>query len=124
MAKKILIVDDEPDVITYFSTVLQDEGYQTIDASNGEIALQKIREEKPDLVTLDITMPERSGVGTYRELKESEELKGIPILIVTGVSPDFKQFISSRRQVPAPDGFLEKPVRHEQLLAEVKRLIG
>ena len=51
-------------------------------------------------------------------------LKKIPVVIVTGVAHDFKQFISSRAQVPAPEGYLEKPVKPEELLAEVKRLVG
>ena len=124
MAKKILVVDDEPDVTTYFTAVLEEHGYETEIASNGAAAIEAIRTFKPDLVSLDITMPEQSGVKTYRQIKEGEEFKGIPVLIITGISHDFKQFISSRKQVPPPDGYLEKPVKPETLLAEVKRLIG
>ena len=124
MAKKILVVDDEPDVTTYFTAVLEENGYETETASNGAAAIEAIRTFKPDLVSLDITMPEQSGVKTYRQLKEGEEFKGIPVLIITGIAKDFKHFISSRKQVPPPDGYLEKPVKPETLLAEVKKLIG
>ncbi len=124
MNKRILVVDDEPDVVTYLSTVLKDAGYETLEAANGDEAMEQIRKGHPDLITLDITMPEMTGVKTYRKLKEDDGLKKIPVVIVTGVAHDFKQFISSRAQVPAPEGYLEKPVKPEELLAEVKRLVG
>jgi CheY-like chemotaxis protein len=124
MTKTILVVDDEPDVVTYLSTVLKDAGYDTMEAANGEEAMEQVRRRRPDLISLDITMPEMTGVKTYRQLKEDEALKEIPVVIVTGVTHDFKRFISSRAQVPAPEGYLEKPVKAEELLAEVRRLVG
>jgi len=124
MGKKILVVDDEPDVVTYLSAVLRDHGYETIEAFNGEEALEKAQKDRPDLVTLDITMPEMTGVKAYRRMKGDISLRTIPIVIVTGITHDFKQFISSRTQVPPPEGYLEKPIKPEELLAEVKRLIG
>ena len=123
MGKKILVVDDEPDVVTYLAAVLRDHGYETVEAYNGEEALGKVIRDKPDVVTLDITMPEMSGVRAYRMMKEDAILKSIPVIIVTGISHDFKQFISGRSQVPPPEGYLEKPVKPEDLLAEVKRLL-
>ena len=124
MAKKILVVDDEPDVVTYLSTVLKDAGYETIEASNGEAAMAAVLSKRPDLITLDITMPEMTGVKTYRKLKEDAKLKNIPVVIVTGVAHEFKKFISTREQVPPPEGYLEKPVKPEDLLSEVRRLLG
>ena len=124
MAKKILVVDDEPDIVTYLTSVLKDAGYETLEAANGEEAWAQIQKARPDLITLDITMPEMTGVKTYRKLKEDESLKAIPVVIVTGVTHDFKQFISTRTQVPPPEGYLEKPVKPEELISEVKRLLG
>jgi CheY-like chemotaxis protein len=69
-------------------------------------------------------MPEQSGVAVYRKLKEDERLKGIPVIIVTGISDDFRQFISTRRQVPPPEGYLSKPVDHTQFLDMVRGLLG
>ncbi len=124
MAKKILVVDDEPDVVTYLSTVLKDAGYETIEASNGEAAMAAVLSSHPDLITLDITMPEMTGVKTYRKLKEDAKLKSIPVVIVTGVAHEFKKFISTRDQVPPPEGYLEKPVEPADLIAAVKKLLG
>ena len=124
MGKKILVVDDEPDVVTYLASVLRDNGYEALEAFNGEEAMEKVLKHHPDLVTLDITMPEMTGVKAYRKMKEDPALSKIPVVIVTGVSHEFKQFISTRSQVPAPEGYLEKPVKPEDLLAEVRRLLG
>ncbi len=122
MSKNVLIIDDEPDTLTFFSTLLQDNGYQTETASTGEEGLKKLREKKPDLITLDITMPEMSGVKYYRTLRESDEWKSIPIIIITGVSDDFKKFISTRRDIPPPDGYISKPVQENDLLTLAQKL--
>ena len=72
MGKKIMVVDDEPDIITYLTTLLEENGYETESAKDGVDGLKKIRESRPDLVCLDILMPEKSGIGLYRELKKDE----------------------------------------------------
>jgi CheY-like chemotaxis protein len=122
--KTVLVVDDDPDARDFFITVLEDNGYATVSARDGNEALERIAEGIPDLVTLDVTMPEKSGVGVYRKLRETDEYKGIPVIIITGVSGDFKQFISTRRQVPPPEGYLSKPVEADDLAAKVKELLG
>jgi CheY-like chemotaxis protein len=122
--KTVLVVDDDPDARDFFVTVLEDNGYATVSARDGNEALDRIGEGRPDLVTLDITMPEKSGVGVYRKLKEDEALRSIPVIIITGVSDDFKQFISTRRQVPPPEGYLSKPVEPDELVTMVRGLVG
>jgi CheY-like chemotaxis protein len=129
-AKKILIVDDEPGLVTYLETLLQDQGYQTISAADGQIGLEKTKRERPDLVTLDVSMPETSGVRLYRNLKEDPELAKIPVVIVTAVTGEggapevFKKFISTRRQVPPPEGFIAKPIEPGALLRTIKGLLS
>jgi CheY-like chemotaxis protein len=123
MTRKILVVDDEPDVVRYFKTLLEDSGFDVVTAVDGAQAMEKIRAERPDLVTLDITMPNRSGVRVYRDIKENDRLRSIPVVVVTGVQHEFKEFISTRTQVPAPDAYLEKPVDPAVLLSEVRRLL-
>ena len=122
--KKILVIDDEPDVRTYLTTLLEDNGYAVDVAKDGQEGWQKFQQDRPDLVTLDITMPEKSGVRFYRDVKENDEYKTTPIIMITGVSTDFEQFISSRKKVPPPDGYIPKPVVQEDRLAKVKELIG
>lgn len=120
--KTILVVDDEPDVCTYISTLLEDHGYTTISAKNGEEAMVKLKAVSPDLITLDISMPEKSGVKLFREIKEDSRWKKIPIIIITGVSEDFQKFISTRRQVPPPEGYLSKPINQEEILELIRKL--
>ena len=121
--KLVLVIDDEPDTLTFLSTVLEDSGFETRTAMDGEAAVRAIEEEPPDRMTLDITMPEKSGVAVYRFVKESEEYKNIPVIIITGISNDFRRFISTRRKVPAPEGYISKPVDHKELVELVKTLL-
>ena len=128
--KKVLVLDDEPNVVAYLETLLQDNGYDTVAAGNGREGMEMARSEKPDLITLDISMPEESGVRFFRELKEDPDLSGIPVIIVTGVTgyggkpEDFQKFISSRKHIPAPDGFVPKPIERDELLKEVAGLLS
>ena len=122
--KTILVVDDDPDARTYLTTVLEDNGFATTAAADGTEVMKKIEENLPDLIALDIAMPEKSGVAVYRSLKEDDQLKSIPVIIITGISDDFKKFISTRRQVPPPEGYISKPVDSEQLMIMVKELLA
>lgn len=128
--KKILIVDDEEDILEYLNTLFKNNGYETILARDGNEALEMMRSEKPDLVTLDIIMPKKTGVRFYRDVKEDQELKTIPIIILTaltgwGHDPEgFHKFIKTRKQVPPPEGFISKPVDREELLKMVKDLLS
>jgi len=121
--KTIMVVDDDPDAREFLVTVLTDNGFATVTARDGLEAISLLEQQTPDLVTLDITMPEKSGVAVYRKLREDDRFKGVPVIIITGVSDDFKKFISSRRQVPPPDGYISKPVDHEQFVSMVQGLL-
>jgi CheY-like chemotaxis protein len=121
--KTVLIIDDEPDTRVYFSSILEDNGYKTIPAETGAEGIKKLNEQIPDLITLDVSMPEMSGVKFYRTIRENDAWKSIPIIIITGVSDDFKNFISSRSKVPPPEGYLSKPVEADDLLAFVGELL-
>ncbi|NIP42506.1 MAG: response regulator [candidate division Zixibacteria bacterium] len=120
----ILVVDDEEDVVSYLTSLLEDSGYETISALDGAQGFKLAREKKPALITLDITMPEESGVRMFRNLQQTEETSKIPVIIVTGVSSDFKQFIESRRQVHPPEAYFEKPIDKDEFLKKVKELIS
>ena len=125
--KRILIVDDEEDILEYLTTLFKDNGYEALTARDGKEGFDLMKKEKPDLVTLDIIMPKESGVRFYRDVKKDDELKNIPIIIITaltgwGYDPEgFHKFIKSRKQVPPPEGFLPKPVDTEELLKLVKK---
>jgi DNA-binding response OmpR family regulator len=121
--KKILIIDDEDDVVTYLSTFFTDNGFETITAINGKDGFEKAKSVKPDIITLDISMPKESGVKALRDLQHNESTKNTPIIIVTGVSIDMKRFIETRKQVHPPEGYFEKPIDREALLKKIKELL-
>ena len=92
--------------------------------------MEKAKKDPPDLITLDITMPRKSGVKFYSEIREDPELKNIPIVVVTGVSGlggdprEFHKYLSTRENTPPPDGFIPKPVDQQMLLETIKKLLG
>lgn len=122
--KKILVIDDDPDIVTFLITLLEDNGYDHVTASDGQQGIETARATRPDLILLDITMPEKSGVRFYREVRDDAELAKIPVVMVTGVMEEFKKFISTRRQVPPPDGYITKPIDQKALLETIARLLG
>lgn len=127
--KRILVIDDEPHVVTYLETLLQDNGYETVAASNGREGMEKVKTDRPHLICLDITMPEESGVRFYRDLKEDPVLRAIPVIVVTAVTgyggdPDgLKKFLSTRRQVPPPEGYFSKPIDKAEFIAKIRQLL-
>lgn len=127
--KKILVVDDESSAIIYLETLLHDNGYETISAVDGAEGLEKVKSERPDLVTLDISMPKESGVRMYRNMKEDSQLASIPVVIVTAITgyggdpEEFHKFISTRKQVPPPEGFVAKPINRDAFLDTIRNLL-
>lgn len=121
--KRILIIEDEPDFVTFLSALLNDNGYETLTAVDGEEGFRLAMEEKPDLITLDMTMPKQSGVRTFRDLKDDPELKEIPVVIITAIGDDMKSFLDQRRQIPEPEGFMTKPVDQAELIEMINRLL-
>ena len=122
--KTILIVDDEPDVCRYLELFFRDNGFNVFIAEDGRKGFALAKSEHPDLITLDITMPEESGVRMFRNLQDDPATKDIPVIIVTGVASDFKQFIETRRQVHPPEGYFEKPINRDELLKKTREILG
>jgi CheY-like chemotaxis protein len=116
-------------VCVYLSRLFQENGYATECASDGEEALQKVQQERPDLISLDLSMPNKSGVKFYREIKSHSEFRSIPVVFVTAVtgwggdSGATERFYATRHQVPPPDGFVAKPIDAEEILDLVNRLV-
>jgi CheY-like chemotaxis protein len=127
MGKKILIVDDEPEQIDFASTLLEENGYVPISAGNGKEGMKKVKSEKPDLILLDILMPERGGIGMYQDLRHGEETKNIPVVIVTGLARggNFEDFMLRQGQdISPPDGYVEKPMNPDVMLQLVSNLLS
>jgi DNA-binding response OmpR family regulator len=122
--RTILVIDDDPDVVSYLESVLTDNGYTVVTAADGGEGLRLMRERRPDLVCLDIAMPEPSGVRVYREMCDDPELSHIPVVMITGVLPQFKEFIHHRKRVPPPAGYIQKPFDVEELVRTVEGVLS
>jgi len=128
--KKILVVDDEPDITTYLQTLLEDNGYLVLKAHSAREAMEIIEKETPDLISLDIMMPKRSGIAFYQDLKINEDTKGIPAIFISAFSMardfsgmGFKNLVTDSR-VPEPEAYFEKPVDIPRLLKVLEEILG
>jgi CheY-like chemotaxis protein len=118
---KILVVDDEPDILTFIGTVLEDNGAKVLQATDGDQAIELALKEKPDLITLDLSMPGRSGGQVFEEIRRHPDLAGVRVCIITG-KPELRRLIYDRPVAP-PEGYLDKPVNEEDLLRNVRKIL-
>ena len=126
MAKKrVLVVDDELDMRTFITTLLETSGFSPLQAEDGIQGLQIARRDKPSLIILDIMMPRESGITMYRELKNDPALKGIPVIMLSALAR--KTFLHSQKvldaykgeKIPEPAEYIEKPPEPEELLEAI-----
>jgi len=117
MSKKILVIDDEPHVVRYITAFLEDCGYETCSACNGEEGMQVMKKEKPDLVTLDLQMPGDTGTRFYRNMTKSREFKDVPVIVISGIP-------GRHLAVSKPVAVFEKPIDRDKLLEAVKQSVG
>ena len=148
MAKRVLLVDDDPDSVKYLAAILHNHGYESVHAYDGNEGLRKVKQLAPDLIVLDVMMPKKSGLLLCSELKTDERYKHIPVLMLTGVSSILQGLESSddntdgsiddvllvalkkkirglREQgLISPEMFVDKPVDPDAFIAKVRQLIG
>lgn len=117
MAKKILIIDDDPNIVTYLEDIFQDAGYATCKATDGADALAVVKQEKPDLITLDLEMPKEWGPRFYRELSQDDEFGNIPVIVISGLS-------GNKYAIQKAVASFTKPFDREELLKVVKETLG
>ncbi|MBI2910449.1 MAG: response regulator [Chloroflexi bacterium] len=123
--QKILLIDDDPDFVEATTTVLQSKDYQVVSALSPEVGLQKAREEKPDLIILDIIMPAKDGFAVCEQLKADPTLSKIPVIILTSMSQRVGEStvaMSQGLRLEAED-YLDKPVEPKVLLSRVENLL-
>jgi len=118
--KKILVVDDEPFLVKALQIRLEHEGYEVISAYDGLEGLNKAREEKPDLIILDVMMPKKNGYQVCQELKSDDQYKYIPIIMLTAKGQKTEKEWGERT---GADVYITKPFEDKELLAEIKKLL-
>ncbi len=123
-----MVIDDEPDIITYLMAALEDSGYLPITVREDEAVTDAVRKEKPDLIILDIMMPRRSGISIYKELRSRKSTRDIPVALISGLESSKGMLtdelinLIDNGAIDAPDGFIEKPVRLDDFLNLVAKL--
>jgi len=123
--KRILVVDDEDDVRTFLSTALTAAGFEVVTACDGFEALEEVKRQPPDLISLDLVMPKRSGVMFYRDLNKNKEWAKIPIIIVTGhARDDLGKSDLKELTMSGPGIYLEKPIKPDNYIAAIKKTLG
>jgi len=126
-SKKILIIDDEPDVVTYLSAVLEANGHKSFAISNIKTAMEQVKDIRPDLICLDIVMPQETGISFYIRLRQEKEFKTIPVIIISGIVEmekfDFHTY-SKNDSIPPPECYMEKPINVDMYIQKVNELVG
>ena len=115
--KKILILDDEKHIVTYLKTLLNQKGYETISALNVNDALEAARQEKPDLVILDLMMPKNTGTDFARKLSRDKDLKDTPIIVVSALA-------GRELAVHKPVAVFDKPIDPDKFIEAVKEALS
>lgn len=123
--KTVLVVDDEQDVRNFLKAALLEAGFKVITASDGFEAMEIIDKQIPDLISLDLVMPKKSGARLYRDLARNSKWAQIPIIIVTGhAQDDLGQADLKELTMSGPGIYLEKPVKPDNYVAAVKKILG
>lgn len=126
-SRSILIIDDEPKMTTYLSTLLEDHGFVAHVANDPEDGLARLETLRPDVILLDLLMPNRSGIQLFHKIARDERFKRIPIIILTGIQEhfveDFREFFTTLK-LEKPFAYLEKPVDPAVLLETVEKSLG
>ena len=115
--KKILVIDDEKDVVEFLTQLLEDNGYEVAAAYDGVQGMEMVVQDRPDLILLDLQMPEETGTGLYRKLHNKKEYQDIPVIVISGLAGSY---LAVSKSVPV----LDKPPGEEDVLREVAKALG
>lgn len=148
MSKKVAIIDDDKNAVKFMSTVLSENGYESIVAYDGQEGLKKIEENDVDLIVLDVMMPKKTGFVVFKQLRRSDKTRNIPVLMLTAVAASLMELDSQKedtlerpfdslreslrkaiRQMRSegeikPEMFVDKPVDPDTFIQKVRDLIG
>jgi CheY-like chemotaxis protein len=123
---RVLVVDDDPDIRDYFTSFLEDHGYEVRTAGSAVTAFSDLEECRPDVVLIDVLMPGKSGLDLLVRLRRDHRWGDIPLVVVTGndqiLQDDCQSYLGSHQDVRGPDGVLSKPIDRNALLAVLRNL--
>ncbi|MBU0983868.1 MAG: response regulator [candidate division Zixibacteria bacterium] len=117
MSKKILIIDDEADIRDFLTQLLEDEGYETATADDGLKGLDKAKEFHPDLITLDLQMPNDTGTAFYRKIHRDKDFGATPVIVISGIA-------GRHLAIREPLAVMDKPIDKAKLLETIKSALN
>ncbi len=123
--KTAVIIDDEPDITTYVGTFLSDNGWSVRSANDPNEGIAMAQAEPPDVILLDVMMPERGGLSTLIALRKDERTAKVPVVLVTGIQESFKSDFGDfldRFKNYHPDAYVQKPIEETELLQTLEKL--
>ena len=126
MANKVLIVDDDPDLVKAVTMILESKNYNVVAAYGGVEGLQKAKAEAPDLIVLDVMMPDKDGYTVCKELKSDPEVSHIPVLLLTAVVSHISttRYTQQMGLETEADDYIDKPVEPEVLVDRIEALLS
>src|SRR5687768_6764614 len=119
--QRILVADDDPEILTLLTMRLKQRGYEVFEASDGEKALEQAREKSPDLVLLDVMMPQKNGWEVARELKQDPKTKEIGIVILTAIGEKMNELTSP---LYGADAYIDKPFEFDKLEKIIAKVLA
>ncbi len=120
--RKVVCIEDEPEMIDLIRLILSRKGFELIGAVGGREGLETVRRVKPDLVLLDLMMPDMDGWEVYQQMKADEELKDIPVIVVTAKAQSIDKVLGLH--IAKVDDYITKPFGPQELLESVYRILG
>jgi two-component system response regulator VicR len=120
--KKVVCVEDEPEIIDLIRLILGRKGFDLSGATGGQEGLDMIRKIKPDLVLLDLMMPDMDGWEVYQQMKADPDLKNIPVIVVTAKAQSIDKILGLH--IAKVDDYVTKPFGPQELLQSVERVLG
>ncbi len=117
MSNKILVVDDEPDITTYMEMLLNEAGFEVLTAEDGRVALEVAKQEKPELVILDLLMPRNTGTDFYRRMRRDKEIANTPVIVVSALA-------GRNLAVGKAVAVFDKPIDPDEFMTAVRRVVN
>ena len=148
MAKKVLVIDDDPNTVKFLSAALEQNGYEPVGAFDGREGMEKIKSERPALIILDVMMPKKTGFVLFKQLRRDEEFKDLPVVMLTGVAEVLEDLDEHHEEADErpydalrevmrktikemkeeglvkPEAFIDKPIDPELVIDKIRELIG
>lgn len=131
LAKRVMVVDDEPGVLIYLTALFEDNGYETRGVEDARLAMETAREFHPDLICLDVVMPRQSGLSLFKEFRQSADTSQTPVIFISAIAQTrdagvarLLDDLKETEDIAGPEAYFEKPIKPDELIDAVAAALG